>query len=100
MDTLPKKPATTRIVMRSGRFLLKAVGNCNSVKAVKQVKYNGFLPKVSERGARIRGPIPSIMTNPVWQAITLFRGTFRDSAIWSIPGVNMLLASGVMTDIS
>lgn len=38
------------------------------------------------------------MTKPVWQPITLFRPTFKDSAIWSIPGVKILLANGEITD--
>ena len=77
--------------------MLKAVGICRRVKIVKDVKYRGLLPNVSKRGARMSGPIPNMITNPVWQPITLFLSTFRDSAIWSIPGVNMLLARGLIT---
>ena len=69
------------MVMRVGRFGLKAVGICNNVKRVKQIKYKTFRPKVSERGARIRGPMHNMITKPVWQPITEFREVRRDSAI-------------------
>jgi hypothetical protein len=78
---LPKNPAKVRMVMRVDRFGLKAVGICNNVKRVKHVKYNTFRPKVSESGARISGPIPSMTTKPVWQPMTAFLDVLRDSAI-------------------
>jgi hypothetical protein len=98
MDLLPKKPAKVRKTTKVGRFGLKAVGICRRVNIAKQVKYRTFLPNVSDNGARIRGPIPSMMTKPVWQAITESVGTPRESAILSIPGANMLLAKGLRTN--
>jgi hypothetical protein len=38
-----------------------------------------------------------MITKPVWQPITEFLEVWRDSAIWSIPGANMLLARGLRT---
>jgi len=61
---------------------------------VKHQRYIAFRPKVSDKGARIRGPIPSITTKPVWQLMTAVCVTFRDFAICLTPGVNMLLAKG------
>jgi len=63
----------------------------------KQLRYMTFRPKVSESGARIKGPRPSIITKPVWHPITLPLEVCRDFAIWSIPGAKMLLASGLRT---
>jgi hypothetical protein len=83
--------------MSTGRVFARAVGICNIVNAVKQKRYSDFLPNVSLRGARMRGPIPNMHTKPVWQAITSFSEAFRDSAICFIPGANMLLANGLRT---
>jgi hypothetical protein len=63
----------------------------------KQLKYMTFRPKVSESGARIKGPRPSMITNPVWQPMTLPVLVCKDFAIWSIPGAKMLLANGLRT---
>ena len=62
---LPKKPAKVRKVMRTGKVFARAVGIWSRVNAVKQIKYSGFLPKVSLSGARISGPTPNMTTNPV-----------------------------------
>jgi len=67
------------------------------VNKVKQIKYSGLLPKVSLKGASMRGPIPSMITKPVWQPITSFSEAFNDSAICRIPGANILLAKGLAT---
>lgn len=78
-------------------MVASAVGICSKVKIVKQMRYTGFLPNVSDNGARTSGPTPSITTNPVWQPMTLFFSTLKESAILSIPGENMELAKGLRT---
>lgn len=85
------------MVINTGRLFANAVGICSSVKTVKQTRYSGFRPNVSDSGARIKGPIPSIITKPVWHPITPLGVAWRDLAICSMPGANMLLASGLRT---
>lgn len=75
-------------------FGARALGICKSVKIPKQDKYITRLPNVSDRGARINGPIPSIITNPVVHAMTMFVVVSSPLAICSIPGVNIELAKG------
>ncbi|KAG4431307.1 hypothetical protein IFR05_013204 [Cadophora sp. M221] len=59
--------------------------------------YNGFLPNVSDSGASINGPTPSITTKSVWHSITPSVVVWRDSAIYSIPGANIELERGLRT---
>lgn len=76
---------------------LKAVGIWSSVKIEKHDKYSVLRPNVSDSGARIRGPNPSITVNPVVAPMTTFIVVPKSSAIELIPGVNMELASGLRT---
>jgi hypothetical protein len=57
---LPKNPARERNVMSTAIFGLSAVGICNKVKMPKQVKYTGFRPNVSDKGASKSLPCPDI----------------------------------------
>ena len=59
---LPKNPETVLIAIMKEAFGLKAVGICNKAKQPKQLRYNILLPKVSEKGARTSGPMPSMTT--------------------------------------
>lgn len=65
IPTLPKKPAKVRTVTRNPKLGARAVGICKRAKMVKQPRYKDFLPNVSDSGARIKGPMPNITTNPV-----------------------------------
>jgi hypothetical protein len=94
MPTLPKKPLNVRIAIKVAMFGASALGICNAANAVKQTKYNFLRPNVSLSGARNNGPIPSMITNPVVHATTVSEVVSRDSAIWSIPGVNIDEAKG------
>jgi hypothetical protein len=69
----------------------------SKVNKVKQIRYRGFLPNVSLRGARRRGPIPNTTTNPVWQPITSISRAFKDPTICQILRANMLLDGGLRT---
>lgn len=62
---LPKKPAIVLKVMSTGNVFANAVGICSKVKMVKHTRYRGFLPNVSDSGAKTKGPIPSMTTKPV-----------------------------------
>lgn len=97
MPTLPKKPETVRSAINTAIFGLKAVGIWRSVNTVKHERYSALRPKVSESGARTRGPMPSMMTKPVVAPMTMSVVVLRPSAICFIPGVNMELASGLRT---
>lgn len=72
MYVLPKNPVKARRVMRTGNVFARAGRISSKVKTVKQIKYSGFLPNVSLRGARTTGPIPSMTAEPVKQPITSF----------------------------
>ena len=78
-------------------FGLKAVGTCRIAKIEKQTRYNLLLPKVSDSGARIRGPTPRKTTKPVVAPTTALEELLRSEAICSMPGVNMELARGLRT---
>lgn len=79
---------------------LKAVGICNTANSEKQSMYNRRLPKVSDNGARIKGPMPRKTTKPVVAPITVSGEVCKSSAIWLVPGTNMELANGLMIAIS
>lgn len=64
------------------------------------MRYSFRLPNVSDRGARINGPIPSNTTKPVVVPTTTLVSVFRSCAICLIPGVNMELANGLRTSVS
>jgi len=49
---------------------LKAVGICKRANIEKQTMYSRRLPKVSDKGARIKGPMPRKTTKPVVAPIT------------------------------
>ena len=93
-DILPKNPLKVRTVISPWIFGANAVGICNSANIEKQTRYSFLRPKVSERGARISGPIPSRTTKPVVAPTTTSPVVLRSSAICSMPGVNMLDANG------
>lgn len=63
----------------------------------KHVRYNVRRPNVSDSGASINGPTPSMTTNPVVVPITAVVEQLRSVAISSIPGVNMLDTKGDTT---
>ena len=63
--TLPKKPANVRTKIKVSILGVRALGIWSRLKAVKHDKYIGRRPNVSERGASISGPIPSMITKPV-----------------------------------
>lgn len=94
MPTLPKNPANVLHATNVSTFGERAVGICNKLKMAKHTRYSFLLPKVSESGASMRGPIPSIITNPVVAPMTDDSSHLRDSAICAIPGVNMEEARG------
>lgn len=81
----------------TGKVFANTVGICNKVKILKQTRYSGFLPNVSESGTGINGPTPSMTTKPVWYPITPSVVVWRDSAICSMPGANIELARGLRT---
>ena len=97
MNLLPKKPDIVLTAINVSTLGLKAVGICSKVKTEKQTKYNVRRPKVSDRGAKINGPMPSNTTNPVVAPTTVVSVVFRSVAICLIPGVNMELANGLRT---
>ena len=94
---LPKKPDIVRMAIRLATFGLNAVGICKREKAEKQMRYSFRLPNVSDKGARIRGPMPRETTKPVVAPMTALGVVSRQSAICSMPGVNIELASGLST---
>lgn len=97
MPTLPAAPESTRIAIRVSTLGLNAVGIWSSVKTEKQDRYNVLRPNVSDNGARMRGPNPSITVKPVVAPMTTFIVVPRSSAMELMPGVNMELASGLRT---
>ena len=97
IPTLPKNPLTVLTAIKDSTFGLNAVGICSRAKIEKQARYSVRLPKVSESGARIRGPMPRKMTKPVVAPTTMLSLVLRSCAISDIPGVNMLEASGERT---
>jgi len=84
--------------MRTGRDFDKAAGIWSRVNILKQTRYTVLRPKVSESGAKTRGPTPSIITKPVWHPMIPVSVEFRASAICLIPGAKMLEAKGLRTD--
>lgn len=78
---LPKKPDRVRIVINVAMLGLKAVGICKRAKIEKQTVYNRRLPKVSDKGARIKGPMPRKTTKPVVAPITVSGEVCKSSAI-------------------
>jgi len=80
---------------RVSRLGLSAVGIWRSVKIVKQIMYNGFLPKVSESGANINGPRPSRTTKEVVAPMTAVDSTSSSFAMAGMAGVNAELVSGL-----
>ena len=64
----------------------------------KQTRYSIRRPNVSDKGARIRGPMPSITTYPVVAATTVVMVVSRSSEICLMPGVNIELARGLRTE--
>lgn len=97
MPTLPTAPESTLIAISVSTLGLSAVGIWSSVKTEKHDRYSVLRPKVSDKGARMRGPNPSITVKPVVAPMTTFIVVPRSSAIELIPGVNMELASGLRT---
>jgi len=81
IPTLPKKPESVRTATSVATFGLNAVGIWRSVKMVKQIRYSFLLPNVSESGASISGPMPSITTKPVVAPTTCVLSHRRSSAI-------------------
>jgi len=53
---------------------------------VKQIRYSFLLPNVSDSGASMSGPTPSITTKPVVAPTTCVLSHWRSSAICDIPG--------------
>ena len=97
MYILPKKPLIVLTAIKHATFGLRAVGTCNIAKIEKQTRYNFRRPKVSDSGARIKGPRPRKTTKPV-VAPTITSGVVpRSLAISPMPGVNMLDANGERT---
>lgn len=94
---LPKNPDMDLTVINVWTFGLKAVGTCRTAKAEKHTRYKVRLPKVSDRGARNKGPRPRKTTKPVVAPITTSPEVSRSPAIWAIPGVNIELARGLNT---
>ena len=97
VDLLPKKPDIVLTTTNVSTLGLRAVGICSKVKTEKQTRYNVRRPKVSDRGARINGPMPSNTTKPVVAPTTVVSVVLRSVAICLIPGVNMELANGERT---
>lgn len=93
-DLLPNSPLTARTAINVATFGLNAVGICRSVKTAKHTMYTLRRPNVSENGARINGPSPSMITNPVVVAMTSCSAAFKSPAICDIPGVNIDDAKG------
>lgn len=54
---------------------------CKREKSEKQIMYNRLRPNVSDRGARIKGPMPRKTTKPVVAPITTFGAVCKSSAI-------------------
>ena len=98
LDLLPKRPDMVLTAINVSTLGLKAVGICSNVKTEKQTKYNFRRPKVSDKGAKINGPMPSKTTNPVVAPTTVVSVVLRYVAICLIPGVNIELANGLRTD--
>lgn len=96
-NVLPKNPLIALTAIRLSTFGLSAVGICSSAKTEKQTKYSFLLPKVSDKGARTRGPRPRKTTKPVVAPTTTSLEVPRSAAISPMPGVNMLEASGERT---
>ncbi len=96
-SVLPKNPLIALTAIRLSTFGLSAVGICRSAKIEKQIKYSFLLPKVSDSGARMRGPRPRKTTKPVVAPTTTSLEVPRSAAISSMPGVNILDASGERT---
>lgn len=96
---LPKNPDTVLTTSSVSMFGLSAVGTCKIANTEKQTRYNLLRPKVSDSGARIRGPIPKRTRNPVVAPTTALGEVLRSAAICSMPGVNMELARGLRTVI-
>lgn len=94
---LPKNPLIALTAIRLSTFGLSAVGICRRAKIEKQTKYSFLLPKVSDSGARMRGPRPRKTTKPVVAPTTTSLEVPRSAAISSMPGVNILDASGERT---
>jgi len=94
---LPKNPAKVLKTSSVSMFGLNAVGTCKTAKIEKQTRYSLLLPKVSDSGAKIRGPIPRDTTKPVVAPTTASGDVLRSEAICSMPGVNMELARGLRT---
>lgn len=74
---LPKKPVMVLKVINTGRDLDNAVGIWSKVNIAKQIKNRGFLPKVSDRGAKIKGPTPSMTTKPSHTTLVSITKTSR-----------------------
>ena len=96
-NVLPKRPDMVRTAIKVSTFGLSAVGICNREKTEKQMRYSFRLPNVSDKGARIRGPMPRETTKPVVAPMTALGVVCKQSAICCIPGVNIELASGLST---
>jgi hypothetical protein len=99
IPTLPKKPEMLLTVIRNAMLGASADGIWRRVKMEKQVKYMTRRPNVSLKGARSRGPMPSMTTKPVVVPMTAVVEQFRSRAISSMPGVNIELTSGLTTII-
>lgn len=84
-------------MIKVSMFGLKAVGICSKENKEKHTRYNVLLPKVSDNGARIKGPKPRHNTKLVVAATTKFGPVFKSSEICLMPGVNMELARGLVT---
>jgi hypothetical protein len=83
--------------MRNAMFGASAAGIWSRVKIEKHTRYIFLRPNVSDSGARIKGPIPSMTTKPVVVPITAVVLHLRSSAICAMPGVNMEDTRGLRT---